>query len=248
MSQRSAAADWLIAIRAPGLGARRLKTALNKHGDIQSLIRAARLGRSGLHANIEQSLVSPDEQRLANDLEWLNAAQHHLLCWGDDWYPGLLAESDDAPAFLFAVGDLAALWRPQIAMVGSRNASRDGQQIAGEFAYELASRGFVITSGMAKGIDATVHDAAIRAGGQTVAVLGTGPDQVYPKSHWQLAQRISQAGVLVTEYPPGVEAHSGHFPTRNRIISGLSLGVLVVEAGLKSGSLITARLAAEQGR
>lgn len=248
MSQRHDAADWLISLRAPGMGAQRLKAALAKHGSIQALRRSACQGRSGLPAKAEKYIHTPDESVLAADLGWLAVNGHHLLCWGDDWYPNLLAETDGAPATLFVVGELATLWRPQIALVGSRKASPDGCRIAADFAAELAYRGFVITSGLARGIDASAHEAALRANGQTLAVLGTGPDQVYPKQHWQLSQRIAAHGALVTEYPPGTPAHSGHFPTRNRIISGLALGVLVVEASLKSGSLITARQAAEQGR
>jgi DNA processing protein len=248
MARDSAATDWLIAIRAPQLGARRLRAALIKHGDIATLRALARRRQSGLPEVAESYLSQPDEAQLAADLAWLSEPSHHLIHCKDDWFPAMLAQAKGAPAALFVVGDPAALWQPQIAMVGSRKASPQGMQIAADFATELARRGFAITSGMAVGIDASAHRAALAAGAATVAVLGTGPDICYPSQHHELAQAIAAQGALVSEWPPGTKAHSGHFPARNRVISGLALGVLVVEASLRSGSLITARQAAEQGR
>ena len=145
-------------------------------------------------------------------------------------------------------GDASLLLHPQVAIVGARAASASGMAHARAFARTLAEAGFTITSGMADGIDGAAHAAALDAGAKTLAVIGTGPDRVYPRKHHALARRLVEHGALVSEFPPGTAARADHFPRRNRIISGLALGVLVVEAGLRSGSLITARLAAEQGR
>ena len=163
-------------------------------------------------------------------------------------YPGVLAEIAAAPGRLFVRGNLNALHLPAIAIVGSRNPTAGGRETAWRFARHLADTGFCIVSGLAQGIDAAAHEGALAAGGVTVAVLGHGPDQVYPRGNTGLARRIVERGALVTEYEPGVPPLRHHFPERNRIISGLALGTLVVEAAKKSGSLITARLAGEQGR
>lgn len=160
----------------------------------------------------------------------------------------MLTQISSPPAALFVAGDPTALWQPQIAVVGSRNPSSGGLDNARDFAGEIARRGFVVTSGLASGIDSACHDAALAGGAMTVAVTGTGLDRVYPASSRRRAGRIAQCGAMVSEFPPGTGARREHFPSRNRIISGLSLGVLVIEAGLNSGSLITARLGSEQGR
>ncbi|HKX55809.1 MAG TPA: DNA-processing protein DprA, partial [Xanthomonadales bacterium] len=173
---------------------------------------------------------------------------HALIPFDDERFPALLAEIPTAPAVLFTKGNIDALWQPQLAIVGSRNPTAGGIANARDFAGTLARHGFTINSGLAAGIDATAHQAALDAGAMTVAVLGSGLDTIYPASNRSLARDISQRGVLVSEFPPGTGAKKEHFPSRNRIISGLSLGVLVIEAALNSGSLITARLAAEQGR
>jgi DNA processing protein len=170
------------------------------------------------------------------------------LTWDDERYPALLKTLPSPPAALFVKGDPDVLWQPQLAVIGSRNPTAGGRDNARDFAGELSRQGLAITSGLAEGIDSEAHRAALDAGGFTVAVLGTGPDVVYPKSGHELAGRIAGQGALVTELPPGTTAQRSHFPSRNRIISGLSLGVLVIEAGLRSGTLITARLAGEQGR
>ena len=149
---------------------------------------------------------------------------------------------------LFVRGDPAWLARPQLAMVGSRNPSAGGRRLAEDFAVSLSRAGLIVTSGLALGIDAASHLGALRGGGGTLAVAGTGPDRIYPARHRDLAQAIVERGAMVSEFAPGTPALPGNFPRRNRIISGLSLGVLVVEAACQSGSLITARLAAEQGR
>ncbi len=166
----------------------------------------------------------------------------------DDHYPSLLKEISAPPPLLYVNGNPDLLNHPQIAIVGSRNPSDVGKQIAADFAATLASQGFAITSGLALGIDAASHQGALKADGFTIAVAGTGPDRVYPARHQQLARDITQQGALVSEFPPGTSAKASHFPQRNRIISGLSMGLLVVEAAKKSGSLITARCAIDQGR
>ena len=152
------------------------------------------------------------------------------------------------PAALFICGDAGLLLRPQVAIVGARSASAAGKANASGFARHLALAGFVITSGLADGIDGAAHEAALEAGQPTIAVIGTGPDLVYPRKHRELSAQVASQGALVSEFPPGTAARADHFPRRNRLISGLSLATLVVEAGLQSGSLITARLAGEQGR
>lgn len=179
---------------------------------------------------------------------WLTQPNRHLLTPGHPDYPPLLKRLEDAPALLFVEGDPAALWQAQIAVVGSRNPSAGGLDNARTLARHLSCAGFAITSGLALGIDATAHAAALDSGGKTIAVLGTGPDLRYPRRNAQLAERVTGNGALVTEFPPGTAPRRTNFPRRNRIISGLSLGTLVIEAGLRSGSLITARLAAEQNR
>lgn len=171
-----------------------------------------------------------------------------LLALGDPDYPPLLAQLTDAPGVLFVRGDVSVLQRPQLAMVGARAASAEGRENARQLASALTRQGFVITSGLAAGIDAAAHEGTLGVG-QSVAVMGTGPERIYPARHQSLADKlVTEGGALVTEFPLGEKAEAFHFPMRNRIISGLSLGVIVVEAAMKSGSLITARLAMEQGK
>ena len=172
----------------------------------------------------------------------------HLLTWDSERYPALLRDTPSPPAALFCDGDPDVLWQPQLAVIGSRNPTAGGRENARDFVGELCRNGLTITSGLASGIDSVGHRAALEAGGRTVAVMGTGLDTIYPASSRRLAAEIVRQGALVSEFPPGTPARRSHFPSRNRIISGLSLGVLVVEAGLRSGTLITARLAGTQGR
>lgn len=183
------------------------------------------------------------------DLRWWQADEaHHILLFDDPRYPARLRDIDDPPPVLFVHGDYGLLSVAQLAIVGSRHASQGAMQISHAFARDLVQSGMVITSGLAYGIDAYAHQGALAAGGYTIAVTGTGLDRVYPAKHRELAHKIVEQGALVSELPIGTGVRQSHFPRRNRIISGLSLGVLVVEASIQSGSLITARLAAEQGR
>jgi DNA processing protein len=167
---------------------------------------------------------------------------------GNAEYPRLLAEISDPPACIWTKGDRAAFSSIGVALIGARAASREGLTAAYEIAFDLARAGIVVISGLARGVDSAAHQGALDAGGKTIAVLGTGIDVVYPSENTELSRKITESGMLVTEFPPGSFPEDWHFPRRNRIISGLSKAVVVVEAREKSGSLITARLAADQGR
>ncbi|GAD81134.1 DNA-processing protein DprA [Vibrio ezurae] len=182
-------------------------------------------------------------------LEWMSRSGNHLLvCADENHYPSLLKEIPCYPPLLFVQGDIAALSSNQVGIVGSRNSSQDGLYITRQFATELTQLGITVTSGLALGVDGHAHQACLEQRGTTIAVLGSGFDYLYPKPHKHLAARIKETGALVSEFPPFYPPRAYNFPRRNRIISGLSVGVLVVEAAAKSGSLITARFALEQGR
>jgi DNA processing protein len=240
---------WLIALRTPGLGPGGLRERLDAtDGDIRAALAQLRRHAAPLGEPAQAWLTRPDEVQLAADLAWLAEPEHRLLRCTEADFPPQLENIPQPPAVLFVVGDASLLLYPQVAIVGARGASAAGLAHARAFALALAEAGFAITSGMADGIDGAAHAAALDAGAKTLAVVGTGPDRVYPRKHHLLARRIAAHGVLVSEFPPGTPARPDHFPRRNRIISGLALGTLVIEAGLRSGSLITARLAAEQGR
>jgi DNA processing protein len=210
--------------------------------------KARDLTRYGLTDETVSAISNPDEVQIESGLQWLSQPNHHLLCWDDDAYPVLLRRISNPPAALFIDGDPGCLWQPQIAVIGSRNPTAGGLDHARDFASTLARQGMTITSGLASGIDTAAHVAALDAGALTIAVNGTGLDQVYPASSRAVAGRIRSQGAMISELPLGSPPKRQHFPSRNRIISGLSLAVLVIEAGLNSGTLITARKAAEQGR
>lgn len=240
--------DWLILLRIPGFSARRLREGLVARGSASALLRWLARHPDALGPDAQAWIERPDEAALAHDLDWLAAEGNRLLRCTDEDFPPQLEAIADAPAALFVKGDAGLLLRPQVAIVGARQALEPGLANARRFAAELATAGLLVTSGMADGVDGAAHEAALDAGESTVAVIGTGPDRVYPRKHHALARRIAAQGAIVSEYPPGTSARAHHFPQRNRIIAGLSLGVVVVEAGRRSGSLITARLAGEQGR
>lgn len=245
---------WLRLVHTPGFGASSWRKLAGPDGDLDSvsLLRypAARLRASGITKAVADALaVPPDEETLTRDLQWLHAADHrYFLPLTHPRFPARLRDIPDPPLALFAAGDLDLLECPQVAIVGSRNPTASGRRTARDFARYLASSGVCITSGLAEGIDGAAHEGALDADGMTLAVAGTGPDRVYPPSNLELAHRIVESGLLVTEFPPGAGPKPGHFPRRNRIIAALSLGVLVAEAAERSGSLITARLANEYGR
>ena len=244
----SEARDWLTLIRTPGAGSGAIAGLLEAHGSPAAVIAAAGAAGSGLKPAQKDWLRRPDEAQLDADCAWLQRPDHHLITLGDPRYPPLLADTRRPPVALFVVGDPDWLTTAQLAVVGSRNPTPAGAGNARAFARELAGCGLTITSGLALGVDAAAHQGALEAGGGTLAVLGTGADRVYPASHRDLAKQIAQGGALVSEFPPGTGASKENFPQRNRIISGMAHGTLVVEAAQRSGSLITARLAGEQGR
>lgn len=187
-------------------------------------------------------------QKARRDCDWLASNAVQLLPLNDPRYPALLLEIADPPPLLYVQGEIESLSAPQIAVVGSRRPSRQGIGDADAFAAALAEVGFIITSGLAMGIDAAAHRAALDHSGKTIAVLGSGIDTIYPAANSELAAAIGRQGALISEFPLGTPPRANQFPSRNRIISGLSLGVLVIEAAVQSGSLVTARLAAEQNR
>lgn len=195
-------------------------------------------------------LLRPDWQGVERDLAWLDSApHHHIILWDDPFYPPLLKEMTNPPPILFIKGDPKILSEPQIAIVGSRNPTLMGKETAQEFAAELVKAGLNITSGLALGIDGAAHEGTLAAEGKTIAVMGCGLEQIYPKRHQKLAAEIiDKGGAIISEFPIGTPALPENFPQRNRIVSGLSVGTLVIEATLRSGSLITAKFAAEQGR
>jgi DNA processing protein len=238
---------WLTLLRAPGLGGAGLRALLQRAGTARAICRDARRSPGFEPAALEW-IAHPDTATLDADLVWLAQPGHRLLRCDEADFPPQLETIPQPPAALFVAGEPAVLLAPQIAIVGARSATAQGLANARDFARTLSRAGLVVTSGMADGIDGAAHAAALESGGQTIAVIGTGPDLVYPRKHRDLAARIVQHGAVVSEFPPGTEARPDHFPRRNRLIAGLSLGTLVVEAGLQSGSLITARLAAEAGR
>ncbi len=200
------------------------------------------------HAHTEL-LKNIDWPSIENDLRWAAQSNHHIITFQDKIYPNQLKEIHSAPPLLFAVGNPHLLECPQISMVGSRNPTAGGCDNAYQFAKIFAQAGFIITSGLAMGIDAACHQGALEsASGKTIAVMATGPDIIYPKRHNALSKNIIENGCLITEFPTGVKPQAAHFPRRNRLISGLSLGVLVVEAAFASGSLITAKYALEQNK
>ncbi len=200
------------------------------------------------HEIASQIAEGPDDAMVAPALAWLQLPGNHLITLADGSYPASLLEIPDPPPLLYVKGDLATLKKSIIGVVGSRNATPQGLKNAEIFSQALSEAGWCVASGLALGVDGAAHRGALRGTGSTVAVVGTGLDIVYPARHRELAHEISQRGAIVSEFPLGEPSRAGNFPRRNRIISGLSRGVLVVEANLESGSLITARLAVEQGR
>lgn len=241
---------WLVLLRAPGIGPAALRTLVERAGSAHAASTQSTRSRreSGLDAAALAWIESPDEARIDADLAWLAQPGHRLLRFNEADFPPQLAHIPQPPAALFVAGDCGLLLRAQIAVVGARAASAQGLANARAFARAFALAGLAVTSGLADGIDGAAHLGALEAGGATIAIVGTGADLVYPRKHRELAARIAEQGAIASEFPPGTPARAEHFPQRNRLIAGLALGTLVVEADLQSGSLITARLAAESGR
>ena len=249
--------DWLALTHVSKLGPIRIHSLLEIFDNPAAILSAGISGwqQAGLSDKMIQHLSAPDWDKVDADLKWAEQDNASILTLDDDRYPSLLKNIPDAPPVLYILGQAEILQLPQIAIVGSRNPTHAGKDIAHDFSAYLTSMGMSVTSGMALGIDAAAHQGALDsmknnpAGhGFTIAVTGTGLDRVYPAKNCELAHKIAENGVLISEYAPGTPPLPGNFPRRNRIISGLSMGVLVVEAALQSGSLITARLATEQGR
>ncbi|MFN7553250.1 MAG: DNA-processing protein DprA [Pseudomonadota bacterium] len=239
---------WCALLRAPKWSARVIREGLARHRTAATLLSAgpAAWRALGVDPAGDEALLRP--AACGAERDWLADARHHLLTWGSLDYPPLLARTPDPPAALWVDGDPTVLWLPQLAVVGSRSATAGGLANARDFAATFARAGLTVTSGLAEGVDGAAHEAALKAGGTTVAVFGTGIDRLFPRRHAALAARIAGQGALVSEFPLGTEGLPSHFPRRNRIIAGLALGTLVVEAGLRSGTLVTARCAAEAGR
>ena len=246
---------WLRLARVPGMDAAAARALLSRLGGPEALLALdeaclapAALARAGLTPAGVRAFRDVDEATLARDLCWLEAPGHALITADDSRYPPQLAATAGAPPAFFVLGDPSVLSAPQLAIVGSRSATAAGRETAFEFAGRLSAAGLAITSGLAVGIDAAAHRGALAAGGRTIAVCGTGLDQVYPAEHALLAAAITAQGALVSEFSMGTPPLAANFPQRNRLMSGLARGVLVIEAAARSGSLITARLAGEQGR
>lgn len=237
-----------VLARAPALNTERLRALIAISG-LEHALEPGAIAEANLPTAAREYLTSPDTLALQADLRWIERSGARLILADEPSYPPLLASIPSPPPVLFVLGDASALGESrQIAMVGARHPTPGGRATAADFAAQLARAGAVITSGMAVGIDAASHAGALAAGGRTIAVCATGLDQVYPPQHATLAKKIREHGALVSEFPPRTPPRRQHFPRRNRLISGLSAGTLVVEAALSSGSLQTARFAARQGR
>ncbi len=237
--------------RAPGIGGASIQRLLSHFGSVSVALDSSdqELTKAGLKPAKIALLraTKPDDVNI--DIDWLQSGtQRHILLPSDTNYPAALKNTQSPPPLLFAVGNTSLLNDPQIAMVGSRSPTTGGKDNARAFASHLAQSGLCITSGLALGIDAISHTGALDSDGSTIAVVATGMDIIYPARNRKLAERIAEQGLIVSEFPIGVRPQAQNFPRRNRIISGMSVGTLVVEAALRSGSLVTARHAMEQGR
>jgi DNA processing protein len=241
---------WLALDAVPGLGAEGARRLLDQFGDARGIFAASYdILRSLVGDRVASAIAAgPDDSLPAATRDWLASPDAHFIPCTDPAYPPLLNALPGAPAWLYVKGEPSVLHRPLFAIVGSRNATPQGRRDAAAFAQALAEAGLTIVSGLAEGIDAAAHEGGLAGNASGVAVVGTGLDRVYPAKNRELAHRLAAGGAIVSEFALGTPPRPGHFPRRNRLISGLALGVLVVEAAPQSGSLITARLAGEQGR
>ena len=244
--------DWIALTLVPGIGRRSAVTLVERFGTPSACFEAGPLALEGMDVrreSIEALKTGEARRRAAEQLRALEAIGGEVITLNDDRFPSLLRETYDPPIVLYVKGDVGgALGQPSIAIVGSRHCSTYGRNVAEMLARDLAERGITIISGLARGIDAAAHQGALDGGGLTIAVMGTGLDSIYPSDNKKLAGRIIENGALVTEFLLGSPPLPQNFPFRNRVISGMALGVLVVEGAERSGSLITARMAMEQGR
>lgn len=243
-------ASWLQLALTPGLGAAAILQLLRQFGPPENVLAAkrAQLERYAPAAALDALHSEKVARAVQGALAWLEAPGTAVLTLGDSCYPKLLLEIPDPPLLLYCRGQLALLDRPALAIVGSRNATTQGLRNAEQFARAFSEAGLTIVSGLAQGIDAAAHRGGLAAPGSTIAVLGTGADVTYPVANAALAEEIAERGLLLSEFALGTPPSAHNFPRRNRLISGLTQGCVVVEAALASGSLITARAAAEQGR
>jgi DNA processing protein len=249
MIQSEGLAAWLRLTLIPGIGGETQRKLLAAFGLPEAIFSAGRLAARAVIGSRADLLFDFDtSEAVDRSINWASQPSQCILTLADAAYPPALLEIADPPNVLYIRGNPALLKKRGIGMVGSRNATPQGLQTAEVFAKALASRGQCIISGLALGIDAAAHRGALAAAGDTIAVIGTGADRLYPARNKELAVAIAERGAIISEFPLGTPAIASNFPRRNRIISGLSQGVLVVEAAIESGSLITARLAAEQGR
>lgn len=239
-----------VALQVAGIAPRVAALLLRAFGSPAAILGATPAQRRGVvPADQARTLERvPDPERVAATLAWLGEDGHDLVAWDDSDYPPLLLETVDPPIALYCIGRRELLARPALAIVGSRNATPQGIADAEAFACALSEAGLTIVSGLALGIDAAAHRGGLRGRGSSIAVVGTGPDRVYPAENRALAHRLAAGGLVVSEFAPGTPPQKQNFPRRNRVVSGIARGVLVVEATLSSGSLITARFGAEQGR
>ncbi|MBW7860118.1 MAG: DNA-protecting protein DprA [Rhodocyclaceae bacterium] len=243
-------AGWLRLTLHPGAGPAAQRALLAAFGLPDRIFTADHQALSRVvGASLASSLLgAPDQARIDATLEWLTRPGNAILTLGDPAYPAALLDAPDPPVLLYVKGDVAVLECAALAIVGARSATPQGVANADAFARVLASTGLTVVSGLALGIDAAAHRGALAVQGKTIAVIGTGADRVYPARNREIAHAIAEQGAIVSEFPLGAPPHAHHFPRRNRIIAGLCRGVLVVEAAVNSGSLITARLANEAGR
>ena len=249
-AQDDDAALWVALNQIPGLGNASVCQLLAKFGSPEGVFGASiKQLREVVDDEFAQKISQGiNLEAIQATLDWLKKDNAHIVTLADETYPQKLLEISNPPAILYAIGNLKWLNHPAIAMVGSRSATPQGEKNAEDFAQSLCDQGLCVVSGMALGIDGAAHRGALKSNGATIAVVGTGLDIVYPARHRDLAHKIAERGLIISEFPLGTPSKAQNFPRRNRIISGLSLGCLVVEANIDSGSLITARLAAEQGR
>ena len=249
MIDKEGLAAWLRLTLTPGIGGETQRKLLAAFGLPEAIFAAGRLAaRAVVGERADQLFDFDPSEAVDRSIAWAEQPGQHILTLADSGYPQALLEIPDPPSLLYVRGDPALLQKRGLAIVGSRNATPQGQQTAETFARTLAAKGLAVISGLALGIDAAAHRGALTTGGATIAVIGTGADRIYPSRNKELALAIAERGAIISEFPLGTPAIAANFPRRNRIISGLARGVLVVEAAPESGSLITARLAAEQGR
>jgi DNA processing protein len=242
---------WVSLLRVPGVGPKNFQKLLTAFASPKAVFAASinSLKEAGIRQSVAESIKNASLDEAKPDLDWLHTADnHHIITLECKEYPQLLKQISNPPPLLYVHGNVSLLNDPQLAIVGSRNPTQGGKTSAYDFAKYLAQSGLCISSGLALGIDGIAHQGALDADAPTIAVIATGIDRVYPARHRDLAHKIVKHGAIVSEFPIGVQPKAENFPRRNRIISGLSHGTLVVEAALQSGSLITARLASEQGR